>query len=99
MSTFQPISRQEIIQEIKDKNFFSIRELVCSHVFNRFGDNAWQFLDTALLHTLLIVRKFFNKQMIVNNWYRGGRFSQRGLRCNICPLVKTKTNATTLYMT
>ena len=99
MSTFQPISRQEIIQEIKDKNFFSIRELVCSHVFNRFGENAWQFLDTELLHTLLIVRKFINKPMIVNNWYRGGSFSQRGLRCNICQLVKTKTNANTLYMT
>ena len=34
----------------------------------------------------------------VNNWSRGGSLSQRGLRCNLCQLVKDKTDSDKLYM-
>lgn len=92
------MTRQEIIQEIKAKNYFSIKELVCKHVYNKFGEKAWQFLDTELLHTLLIIRKTINKPITVNNWSTGGTFSQRGCRCNICQIPKDKTVANALYM-
>ena len=92
------MTRQEIIQEIKANNYFSIKELVCKHVFNKFGEKAWQFLDTELLHTMLVIRKSLNKAIIVNNWASGGTFMQRGCRCNLCQIPKDKTVANTLYM-
>ena len=36
--------------------------------------------------------------MIINTWSSGGKFSQRGLRCNICDLVKSKTLSNRLYL-
>ena len=92
------MTRQEIIQEIKANNYFSINELVCKHVFNKFGEKAWQFIDTELLHTMLVIRKALNKPITVNNWASGGNFSQRSIRCNLCQIVKDKTNANALYM-
>ena len=93
------MTRSAIIQEIKANNYFKIQELVCKHTYDRFGDSAWRFFNTELLHTLLIIRKNINKSITVNNWSGGGSFSQRGLRCNICQLVKDKTNANRNYMT
>ena len=46
------MTRQEIIRQLK--RYFDIRELVCSHTYQKFGENvSWQFLDTEALHTLL----------------------------------------------
>lgn len=88
------MKRNELIKEIK--KYFSISELVCPHCVNTFGENAWQFLSTELLNTIYILRtKIINKPMIVNN---GSNYTQRGLRCNICQLVKDKTNANKIYL-
>lgn len=52
------------------------------------------FLPTVFLHTLLIVRRdIVKKPMIVNNHRVGGNFTQRGMRCNMCQLVRTKHRA------
>lgn len=81
------MNRNELINEVK-KNF-ELKELVCPHVLNQYGDKAWQFLSTELLSTINILRnKVINKPMIINN---GTTFTQRGLRCNVCELVKGKT--------
>lgn len=83
------MTRDELITKLKTN--FKIQELVCRHCYERFGDNAWQFLSTELLSTLYILRyKVFNKPMIINDWAMGGKLSQRGLRCNMCPIVKNK---------
>ena len=37
------IARNNIISELKE--YFIIEELVCPHAL-KFGDNAWQFIDT-----------------------------------------------------
>lgn len=87
------MSRQEIITNIKP--YFKISELVCPHTVKAFGDKSWQFLSTNLLHTLLILRtEIFKSPMIINN----KTFTQRGLRCNLCDLVKAKTNVNKIYM-
>lgn len=81
--------RNNLIKELK--LYFDIRELICQDVWNKFKENSWQFLSTELLSTLLILRKvIFNKPIIVNTWHKGGQFSQRGLRCNMCALVNNK---------
>lgn len=80
------------------KDYFNIKELVCPHVYDKFGEYAWQFFDPRLLDTLLVIREKIGKPIVVNNWAVGGDFSQRGLRCNICALVKEKTALEKLYM-
>lgn len=88
------MNRTELIQQLKP--YFRIQELICPHCYNKFGESAWQFLSTELLSTLLILRtKVINKPITVNTWHNGGQFSQRGLRCNICELVKSKDS---IYM-
>lgn len=79
-------------------HFFDIKELVCKHVYDKFGESAWQFLDERLLRTLHAVRLILGKPIIVNNWANGGSYSQRGLRCNVCPLVKEKTSLEKVYL-
>ena len=73
------------------KDYFAIHELVCPHVYNRFGEAAWEFLDKDLLDVLLFIREHLNRPIYINNYKWGGDKSQRGLRCNCDPLVKEKT--------
>ena len=80
------------------KDYFDIKELVCKHVYSQFKEQSWQFLDPKLLETIFAIRKNLNKPMIINTWSSGGKFSQRGLRCNICDLVKSKTLSNRLYL-
>jgi hypothetical protein len=91
------MTRIEIIEKLKDH--FDIRELVCPHTYKAFGDKSWQFLDTEELHLLLVIRVDILKvAMTINNYHIGGTFTQRGIRCNICQLVKTKTSKNQIYM-
>lgn len=84
---------------MKKSKYFKIQELVCPDVFKRFGENAWMFIDHRLIETLDIVReKILCKPIIVNNWSVGGSFTQRGLRCNMCQVVKSKSAENNLYL-
>jgi len=86
-------TRNEIIAELKTK--FKITELVCPHTYAKFKDNSWQFLNTELLETLLVLRfDIFKVGMTVNT----STLTQRGLRCNICELVKEKTKNNQIYL-
>lgn len=80
------------------KDYFSIEELVCPHVYNKFREYAWQFFDPRLLDVMLVIREKTGLPIIVNNWANGGELSQRGLRTNISPIVKGKTALDKLYM-
>lgn len=85
------MTRNELIKKLK--NNFDIRELVCKHCYNKFGDMSWQFISTEILSVLYTLRyEIFNAPITINNWYKGGSLSQRGLRCNTCQLVKDKTS-------
>ena len=87
------MERAEIIREVK--KYFSIKELVCNHTYNKFGEASWQFLDTKLLYTLLVIRReILQVPMVIN--YTG--HYQRGLRCNCCQLVKDKTVSDKIYL-
>lgn len=80
------------------KRYFDIQELVCKHVYTKFGDNAWSFFDERLLETLLVIREKLGRPVYVNNWQVGGNLTQRGLRCNVCVLVAEKTALEKVYM-
>lgn len=78
--------------------YFDIRELVCPHVYDRFGDYAWNFFDPRLFDVVLVIREGVNRRIFANNWHKGGSFDERGFRCNICSLVKEKTALEKLYI-
>lgn len=82
------MTRDEVLTGIKQ--FFSIDELVCDHTLKKFGEKAWQFLDTDYLHALLVIRRDIIKLPM---WCNDRTSHQRGLRCNRCPLVKNKADA------
>lgn len=79
------MTRQEILAQIK--RYFDIEELVCDHVFAKWGESAWMFLDTDYLHCLLIIRRDILKCAM---WCNSNSAHQRGLRCNRCQLVREK---------
>lgn len=79
------MKRNEIIKEIG--RFFTIDELVCGHTLAKWGEKSWQFLDTAYLHNLLVIRRDILQLPMICN-HEGA--NQRGLRCNRCELVKDK---------
>ena len=79
------MTRDEIIRELH--NYFQISELVCNHAHSKWGERSWQFLDTAYLHNLLVIRRdILQTPMVCNH----GNQLQRGLRCNCCDLVCQK---------
>ena len=80
------MTRDEIIRDLH--KFFQVRELVCDHTHSRWGERSWQFLDTDYLHALLIIRRDILQVPMTCN-HDGAH--QRGLRCNMCELVKGKT--------
>ena len=79
------MTRDEIIRELH--KFFQIRELVCPHTHSKWGERSWQFLDTAYLHNLLVIRRDILKAPMICNH---GNQLQCGLRCNMCELVSQK---------
>jgi hypothetical protein len=78
--------------------FFGLEELVCKHVYDKFGDIAWMFLDERALVVLDWIRRSLGKPILINNWANDGMYDERGLRCNLCPIVRNKTNNDKVYM-
>ena len=83
---------------MKVKKYFGIKELVCPHVYEIWGESAWQFLDDRMMENLAFIREGLGKPIVVNNWAKGGQYSQRGLRCNTCILVIEKTDLRKVYL-
>lgn len=79
------MTRKEIINQVLQ--FFDVDELVCNHTFLKWGEASWQFLNTDYLHTLLIIRRDILQAPMTCNY---SLMRQRGLRCNMCPLVQEK---------
>jgi hypothetical protein len=81
-----------------DCTYFSIDELVCEDVYNKFGKDAFKFFDPKLLITLDTLRDRIGRPIFINNWMVHGKFSQRGLRCIRCEIVQDKIMSGELYM-
>ena len=79
------LDRDQIIRDLH--KYFQIRELVCEHTHSKWGERAWQFLDTNYLACLLIIRRDILQLPMTCN-HDGA--NQRGLRCNRCELVRDK---------
>ena len=80
------------------QDYFHAKEVVCPDVYDKFGLYSWQFFDPRLLDVMLVIREKTGLPIVVNNWGKGGNLTQRGLRSNLCPIVKEKTALEKLYM-
>lgn len=73
----------------------SVKEIVCPHVFEKYGDSGIRFIDPMLIQVLDVIRnKILKCPIVINN----GTWKQRGLRCNLCGLVAEKTKSGKLYL-
>lgn len=79
------MTREEILKQITP--YFDVDELVCDHVYAKWGKSSWQFLDTMFLWCLLVIRRDILK---VPMYCNSKTAHQKGLRCNMCQLVKEK---------
>jgi len=80
---------------MKKAKHFAIPELVCRDVYDRDGENAWRYFRPVVIDFLDWIREEWGRPITVNDWLWGGAETQRGLRCNLCQLVKKKE---TLYV-
>lgn len=79
------MTRDELITQLRQ--YFQVSELVCPHTHSEWDERSWQFLDTAYLENLLVIRRdILQAPMTCNH----GAQRQRGLRCNMCDLVAGK---------
>ena len=91
------MTKTEIINGVK--KYFKLQEFVDKATYDKWGENAWAFLDEKLLETVIVLRRDILKvPMVCNDWSFGGKNQQRGLRTNLSELVKSKTAANTLYL-
>lgn len=90
------MDRELLINRVNQ--YFDIRELVGKWTYRTHGNRSWKFLDDDLLEAILIVREGIGKPMYANDWHRGGRFSQRGLRTIMQQIVKNFFYRGRLYL-
>jgi len=76
---------------------FIVHELVCPHIYRIHGDKALSFADPRLIKWLTWFRQAIDKPVIINDYYWQGRFTQRGYRCNLCPIVSDKSRKGIAY--
>lgn len=91
------MTRSEIITKLKQ--YFDIRELVCPHVYGKYKDRSWKFLDTNLLHTLLVLREgILCVPLTINTYHKGGIYDERGNRCNMCDITRNRSRKGIMYL-
>ena len=73
----------------------TVKEVVCPHVWEKWGDKAIRFIDPNLRAVIDVIRNQILKCPIVIN---NSTWKQRGLRCNCCQLVADKTKAGKVYL-
>lgn len=78
--------------------YFDLEELVCPHVFKKYGNTAWQFFDSRLLITIDKIRERIGKPVFINDWNEGGKLDERGFRCIQCDTVNRAIAENKLYV-
>ena len=65
---------------------FKFYELVPHEIYLEFGEGSRFLFDDRILRTADQIREFFNKPVVCNNWYWGGRKNFRGFRPADCTI-------------
>ena len=75
--------------------YFKPQELVSKIVYDKFGENSYQFFDEDVLKELDYIRETYGHPICINNWHLYGQYKESGLRSNRDSLVTSKK---TLYL-
>ena len=78
--------------------YFKIQELVCQHVYKKYGDKSWEFFSEEFLKDLDTVREVLGVPIIINNWHVNGQYKESGNRCQFCSIVAKKITNKELNM-
>ncbi|MGL5209051.1 hypothetical protein [Cetobacterium sp.] len=70
--------------------YFKIQELVCPHVYKKYGDKAWEFFNKEFLKDLDTIREVLEVPIVINNWHINGSYKESGNRCQLCSKVAKK---------
>jgi hypothetical protein len=62
------------------KGYFYVQELVPKAIFDQFNGQSWQFIQPEIIETINVIREYFNRPVIVNDWMNGGKLEYRGYR-------------------
>ena len=81
------------------KRYFDLKEVVSKQVYNRYGEQAWQFFDPRLLAVVVWLREGMKIPLVCNNWANNGKFDERGFRANLDPMMLKATKTPKLYCT
>jgi len=66
--------------------YFKIYELVPEHIYKKFGEKAWMFIDPRLIEMIDLLKEDFPKGTItINNYFWKGKRNWSGLRVAGCP--------------
>lgn len=88
---------KDLVSEVE--RYFDIKELVSKRVYEKYKSSAWRFFDPRLLETLVVLRRdILCVPLVCNNWKSGGSLQQRGLRENVCDIVRKKTDFDVMYL-
>lgn len=84
---------------IKKNSSISMQDLVCDHIYEKYGESSREFFDSSLMEIIKVIRdKVFPKfHILVNSYagdnnYRDREYWQMGLFCNLCSRVYSATN-------
>lgn len=77
---------------------FDIKELVCDHVYRKYGNNAWRFYKQHAIDFLHWFRTEINKPIFINTYSLGGEYTQSGLRCIQCGIVQDQIKDDNVYV-
>jgi hypothetical protein len=75
---------------MKKSKRFRIEELVCKDVFTRDGEKAWRYFRPVAIDFIDWYKEEVDTVVYINNWLWKGDKDERGLRCNLCPIVSSK---------
>ncbi len=79
--------------------YFKIQELVSKDTYDKYGEKkCWEFFNPNIIKFINLLREDLGKPITINDWLWGGSFTQRGLRTNLSPMVKEKTNKGIMYV-
>lgn len=86
------MKHEEVIKKIR--GYFALPELADARTIKERGELVWAMFDQNALEVLLWLREGLGIPLVINTKDR----QQRGLRTNVCDMVKEKTLADILYI-
>jgi len=61
--------------------YFKIHELLPKHLYEKYGEKGWKFIDNRLIESIDALKEHFNLgTMTINNYFWGGDREWSGLR-------------------